>query len=143
MSESMKCDNCPAEGKRRRRTYAPDGWFYAVSADENGNEYYIIAVCSESCRDAIWKVGPGLFALEDVLYPVTPAPLPSSDPEEMLQALVDTMTSRDVSSMKIDLVSDKWLIFFTSKTDDFCGSGGSIVEAFKDAFSHQDSHNDE
>lgn len=61
MSQSIPCEVCGKIGKRKTFKNCPEGWFYWEAEVETGNETDIVcfAVCSETCRDATWKLGPG------------------------------------------------------------------------------------
>lgn len=65
MSESCKCDNCPAVGRRRRGAYAPDGWLFLEAQDEDTKEISVVYACSDTCALAQWRKGPGKLALTD------------------------------------------------------------------------------
>ena len=51
---------------------APEGWFYMEAKDDEDPEATIIVLaCSEACKNAMWKVGPGpRFTAEEMGVPV-------------------------------------------------------------------------
>lgn len=101
-----------------------------MTKDESDNELYIISVCSPECRDAIWKQGPGAIPLDDMINPVSP-PIPRSDPEEILSALEDSMKNRNLTELRIQLVSGKFMITATDKAgESYAGLDESLPEAF-------------
>lgn len=61
----VQCDGCGTHGKKRIGDAAPDFWFYLESEnrtprrDGRKTDVYIVWACSESCRDGLWKRGPG------------------------------------------------------------------------------------
>jgi hypothetical protein len=61
MSESCTCDNCGVQGRRRRKSIAPDEWFFLESQDEGG--IHIVLACSSACAIGLWKKGPGRLGL--------------------------------------------------------------------------------
>lgn len=68
MSEQVCCDVCGTIGRRRRMTWAPDGWFYAEATDEKDKSNTIIVwVCSEECKNNFWMKGPGKMDPEEVM----------------------------------------------------------------------------
>jgi hypothetical protein len=73
VSEETHCDVCKKTGRRRRLTWAPDGWSYAeVDAEgEVGSDgkplVLIVLACSAACRSAFWLKGPGKMDPDEVL----------------------------------------------------------------------------
>lgn len=70
MSDRVCCDVCGAEGRRRRMTWAPDGWFYSEVVDDSGPDgslNIIVWVCSEKCKQNFWKSGPGRMDPDEVM----------------------------------------------------------------------------
>lgn len=60
MSDDVKCDVCGIHGIRKLRKVAPFGWYYGAAAVlDDANDELIVYACSEKCRDAFWKNGPG------------------------------------------------------------------------------------
>ncbi len=63
MSSEFLCEVCRKEGRRRMMTFVPEGWFYAeaFTEDDEGNPtgVLVIGVCSEQCKTAFFKPGPG------------------------------------------------------------------------------------
>lgn len=64
MSDDVQCDGCKRHGKRRRRTIAPEGWFFLERKLEDEDDSIIIWACSEACKDSLWRPGPGILELE-------------------------------------------------------------------------------
>jgi len=62
-SPIVQCDGCGAYAHRRADRPCPDHWFYLESVDRtpprSKQRVYIVWACSEACRDALWKRGPG------------------------------------------------------------------------------------
>ena len=54
-----KCDNCEERARKRDDHPCPDHWFYLESVRQSDRSVYIVWACSETCRDALWKRGPG------------------------------------------------------------------------------------
>ena len=67
MSDSVCCDVCGTEGRRKRFTWAPEGWFYAEATDEEDKSTIIVWACSEECKNKFWKQGPGKMNLDEVM----------------------------------------------------------------------------
>lgn len=67
MSEPAYCDHCGKEGRRRRMRHSPDGWFYAEVV--MSGEICVGWVCSEACRDLLFRAGPGDLLAPDSLGP--------------------------------------------------------------------------
>jgi len=74
MSDEACCEVCKKTGRRKRMTWAPKGWSYAEVAgddgdlDEDGKPLVlIVVVCSDACKTAFWKPGPGKFDPDEVL----------------------------------------------------------------------------
>lgn len=65
MSDSIKCDMCGTEGRRKIGKYVPDDWFYA-EIDMDGLEA-IIAACSLKCTQLQWHRGPGKLEMKKIL----------------------------------------------------------------------------
>lgn len=62
MSDDCRCDKCGARGRRRRFTFAPEGWFFIetlIDDEEPKLGTTIIRVCSKECAMAMWEQGPG------------------------------------------------------------------------------------
>lgn len=85
MSSEFLCEVCRKSGRRRMMQMVPEGWYYAeayIDADpETGTpaDILVMGVCSDECRDAFWKKGPGRLttATEKEKDPVgTPEPAP-------------------------------------------------------------------
>ncbi len=57
----VKCDGCGQPGKRRLGYMVPEHWFFIESAVAHStrSRVHIVYACSESCRDTMWKRGPG------------------------------------------------------------------------------------
>lgn len=69
MAETIvQCDGCGAHGRRAENAAAPDFWFYVESVDRTFGKggIYVVWACSESCRDGMWKRGPGRGVVNDV-----------------------------------------------------------------------------
>ena len=68
-SDIVKCDGCNAHGRRVSGACAPDFWFYLESTDNTPGKrrgmVYIIYACSDGCRDALWKRGPGRGQIDE------------------------------------------------------------------------------
>ena len=64
----VQCDGCGAHGRRDVDAIAPDFWFYIESTDRTFGKggVYIVWACSEVCRDAMWKRGPGRGQIDSV-----------------------------------------------------------------------------
>lgn len=70
MSDAIvKCDGCGAHGRRAEGCAAPDFWFYLESVDRTEgrprDSIFVVWACSESCRDALWKRGPGRGVVDE------------------------------------------------------------------------------
>ncbi len=64
----VQCDGCGAHGRRRAEHPSPDFWFYLESINRTPGEedhVYIVWACSEACRDAMWKRGPGPRVIDE------------------------------------------------------------------------------
>jgi hypothetical protein len=62
VSDDCYCDKCGARGRRRRFTFAPEGWlFIETLCDEEEPEQgtCILKVCSKECAMGMWEQGPG------------------------------------------------------------------------------------
>lgn len=59
MSEDFKCEVCGTEGRRRRMTFVPEGWFYGEAVDDETRQVVVVGVCSAACRERFFKKGPG------------------------------------------------------------------------------------
>lgn len=64
MSDPVKCDLCESVGRRRMGCYAPEGWlwFETIDEDDPANSLIVFA-CSRYCATNIWKPGPGKLEL--------------------------------------------------------------------------------
>jgi hypothetical protein len=61
--DHARCDRCGLLGRLRPGYSAPDFWFYFESPVESKpGVVHVSWVCSEACRDAIWKRGPGEYS---------------------------------------------------------------------------------
>lgn len=60
-SDIVKCDGCNTHGRRRAGYMVPDGWFYIESVVSHSvkRRVHVVYACSESCRDGMWRRGPG------------------------------------------------------------------------------------
>lgn len=62
MSDDMLCEVCGRSGRRRKMKHCPDGWYYAetlVEGPGGKQAVYVLAACSETCRNTFWRPGPG------------------------------------------------------------------------------------
>lgn len=56
----VRCDGCNQPGKRRLGYMVPERWFFIESKVQHRKNYvHVVYACSESCRDAMWRTGPG------------------------------------------------------------------------------------
>jgi len=74
MSGAQACEVCGLVGRRANGALCPDGWTYAEVADEDGDSCIIVvAACSDACRAAFWKPGPGHLPSLVVAKPIETA----------------------------------------------------------------------
>lgn len=69
MSETVKCELCECEGKRRRGYACPDGWLFAeVRDDYDPTKIMVVWACSAQCALGLFEPGPGhlMFADADI-----------------------------------------------------------------------------
>lgn len=62
MSEDAKCEKCGARGRRRRFTFAPEGWLFIeaqIDDEEPALGTSILLACSKECAMGMWENGPG------------------------------------------------------------------------------------
>jgi hypothetical protein len=135
----VTCDSCRTVGQRRKTSFAPDNWFYVVAPEDDSGEQFVIYACSEACQKSIWRTGPGKYKMNDLLTPTYPQ-LPKSDPDEILDALEEEITSHGLTDIHIQPLVGKFMVTFSIVTsngcDTFGGIGDTLANAFRDAISH-------
>lgn len=91
MSETAICDVCKKKGLRKQSRWAPEGWHYGFSRDEEIGSTTVVIVCSEECQRAFWKPANAARVQDD---PGEPRPTITQIKTRLHEILEDFSASR-------------------------------------------------
>lgn len=94
MSEQAICDVCGGKALRRQSRWAPEGWHYGFTRDEEIGSTTVVIVCSEECQRAFWKPSDASRIQDD---PGEPRPTIAQLTTRLHEILEDFSASRVLS----------------------------------------------